>query len=195
MTDPDSFYLDPDILWNQIRESERTAPANRPVVLVIEDDPNVRLFTRHALRDVVRTDAASTVRDALRMAESVPYDGLLVNLHLPDGNGTEVVSELRDQTPYWGVPMIAVTAEGLPEGSGHFLEAGFDAYVAKPFKRDELRTLVRHLVVTSDDAVDRGRKLLRKSESQQGTSNVSEEDDEDRREPPATRRMDALPGS
>lgn len=191
MNDADSFFADPGQLWNQIRESERTAPRDRPVVLVIEDHPDVRLFTRHALRNVVRTDAASTVRDALRMATSVPYDGMLINLDLPDGNGTEVVDELRDRTPYWGVPMIAVTAEGLPEGSGHFLEVGFDAYLAKPFKRDEIRTLVRHLVVDSDEAVDRGRKLLRKSKSQPGTSRTDEDDDQ--RDPPATRRVNAVP--
>ena len=87
MDDSDSIFPDPDILWNQIRESEREAPADRPVVLVIEDDPSARMLLRHALRDVVRTDAASTGADALRMAETVPYDDLLADLDLPDGAG------------------------------------------------------------------------------------------------------------
>ena len=196
MSDSDSIFPDPDILWNQIRESERTAPADRPVVLVIEDDPSARMLMRHALRDVVRTDAASTVADALRMAETVPYDGLLVDLNLPDGDGTEVVDTLREQTPYWGVPMVAVTAHQLPEGRGHFLNAGFDAYVAKPFEKEELCTLVRHLVVESDDAVDKGRKLVRKSEAQGSSSRSAEsssEKESDRHEPPATQPLDILP--
>lgn len=194
MSDSESIFPNPDILWNQIRESERTAPADRPVVLVIEDDPSARMLLRHALRDVVRTDAASTVADALRMAESVPYDGLLVDLNLPDGDGMDVVDVLREQTPYWGVPMVAVTAHQLPDDRGHFLEAGFDAYVAKPFEKDEIRTLVRHLVIESDDAVDKGRKLVRKSRSQESPRRTEENTStSDRREPPATQPLDIRP--
>jgi len=193
--DDESIFPDPDILWNQIREAERTAPADRPVVLVIEDDPSTRMLIRHALRDVVRTDAASTVADALRMAETLPYDGLLVDLRLPDGEGTEVVNELRERTPYWGVPMVAVTGHSLPEGSGHYLDAGFDAYLAKPFEPNDLRTLVRHLVVEGDEAVDKGRKLKRRDRSQPmvpGEETAGDDEDE-RREAPATKRLDTLP--
>jgi two-component system response regulator TctD len=195
MDDPDPIYPDPDILWSQIRESERTAPADRPVVLVIEDDASTRMLMRHALREVVRTDAASTVADALRMAETLPYDGLLVDLRLPDGEGTEVVDELRGRTPYWGVPMVAVTGHSLPDGSGHYLDAGFDAYLAKPFEPEDLRTLVRHLVVEGDEAVDEGRKLMRQDASPPVLSGdeEAEDDSDERREPPATKRLDPLP--
>jgi len=195
MDDPDSIFSDPDMLWRQIRESERTAPADRPVVLVIEDDPSTRMLMRHALREVVRTDAASTVADALRMAETLPYDGLLVDLRLPDGEGTEVVDELRERTPYWGVPMVAVTGHSLPEGSGHYLDAGFDAYLAKPFEPEDLRTLVRHLVVEGDEAVDEGRKLMRQDSSPPVLSRdeEAEDDSDERRDPPATKRLDTLP--
>jgi len=179
----------PNVLWNRIREAERSAPADRPVVLVIEDDPGSRILMRYALRDVVRTDAASTVADALRMAETVPYDGLLVDLRLPDGLGTEVVEALRDESPYWGVPMVAVTAHGLPEGRGPFLDAGFDAYVAKPFEQNELRTLVRHLVVEDDDAITEGRKLVR-TESPSTNRDAESARSESRSEPPPTEQLD-----
>lgn len=199
MDDSESIFPDPDILWSEIRDAEREAPDDRPIVLVIEDDPNVRMLMRYALRDVVRTDAASTVADALRMAESVPYDGLLVDLRLPDGEGTEVVNELRERTPYWGVPMVAVTAHCLPEGSGHFLDAGFDAYLAKPFEQDDLRTLVRHLVVESDEAVDKGRKLVRKEEATQtltrGTARGNGGGDKNPGEAPKTQRLSLFPDS
>lgn len=177
----------PDILWSRIRESERTAPDDRPVVLVVEDDPDTRLLMRYALRTIVRTDAASSVSDALRMAEAVPYDGLLIDIRLPDGVGTQVVQDLRERTPYWGVPMVAVTAYGLPNDSGDFLNAGFDAYVAKPFEQDELRRLVDHLVVDPDDAVVRGRVLSRQGASQP----VSE--DRSSRQAPETQRLEVVP--
>ncbi len=191
MDDHSSIF--PDVLWNRIREAERDAPPDRPVVLVIEDDPDAQMLMRYALRDLVRTDAASTVTDAVHMTESVPYDGLLIDLNLPDGLGTEVVDELRERTPYWGVPMIAVSGHSLPEGSGSFLEAGFDAYLAKPFGQEEIRTLVRHLVVEGDDAVDKGRKLIRKEAAQQSAGKKKSAGDESREEPPATRRLDSLP--
>ena len=194
MNDSDSIFPDPNILWNQIRESERTAPDDRPVVLVVEGDPSVRMVLRHALRTVVRTDAAGTVADALRMAETVPYDGVLLDLDLPDGNGMEVVDTLRERTPYWGVPMVAVTAHELPDGRGHFLEAGLDAFVAKPFEKDEIRTLVRHLVVAPDNAVDRGRKLIREKQDRQPSETVeATEEEQERREAPATQPLDVMP--
>ncbi len=166
MADSDNIFPEPEIVWNAIREAERTAPEDQPVVLVVEDDRSSRMLMRYAVKDIVRTDAAGTVADALRMAEQVPYDGVLVDLQLPDGDGTQIVSELRERTPYWGVPMVAVTAHSLPEESGPFLDAGFDAYVAKPFKTDELRRLVQHLVVEPDDAVQKGRKLMNRDAAQ-----------------------------
>jgi CheY-like chemotaxis protein len=193
MDEPDRPDPDPNILWRQIREAERTAPAERPVVLVVEDDPTVRMFMRHALRSVVRTDAAGTVADALRMAETLPYDGLLVDLQLPDGKGTEIVNELRERTPYWGVPMVAATAHSLPAGQGHYLDAGFDAYMAKPFDAEDLRTLVRHLVVEADPAVDTGRRLTRRDAPPTFGREDEAEDGTDGREAPATRRPDARP--
>jgi CheY-like chemotaxis protein len=191
MDDHSSIF--PDLLWTRIREAERNAPADRPVVLIVEDDPSSQMLIRYSLRDVVRTDAASTVSDALRMAETVPYDGLLVDLRLPDGLGTEVVDELRERTPYWGVPMVAVTGHSLPEGSGSFLEAGFDAYLAKPFGQAEIRTLVRHLVVDGDEAVDQGRKLVRQQAAQESSPKETSGREGAQSEPPATRQMDALP--
>jgi len=191
MDDHDSIFPDPDILWNQIRESERTAPDDRPIVLVIEDDLSTRMVMRHALREVVRTDAAGTKADALRMAASTPYDGLLVDLRLPDGEGTEVVEELRQRSPYWGVPMVAVTAHRLPKESGPFLEAGFDAYMAKPFEKEDLCTLVRHLVVDSDDAIDKGRKLVHRDSAQELDSTTDTADGSSPEAPP-TRQMSPL---
>jgi DNA-binding response OmpR family regulator len=99
------------------------------------------------------------------MAEAVPYDGLLLALNLPDGNGMEVVTELRDRTPYWGVPMVAVTAQALPEGDGSFLDRGLDAYVSTPVERTALRRLVRHFMVEADGALDKGRRLLHRSDA------------------------------
>lgn len=175
MDDQERMFSDPDILWNAIREAERTAPEERPVVLVVEDDASSRMLMRYAVKDVVRTDAASTVADALRMAEAVPYDGLLVDLKLPDGNGTEVVSDLRERMPYWGVPMVAVTAHRLSEKRGSFLKAGFDAYVAKPFEKEGLRRLVQHLVVEPDDALDKGRRLVHRDRMEGDRSDATEE--------------------
>ena len=197
--DTDSIF--PNVLWSRIREAEREAPEDRPIVLVVEDDPSSQILMRYALRDVVRTDAAGTVTDALRMAETIPYDGLLVDLGLPDGSGTQVAEELRTKAPYWGVPMVAVAEEDRQEEDSHFLDVGFDAYVAKPFEQDEVRTLVRHLVVESDQAVDRGRKLVRKEDVQQSSTKEEKREEnsarekksvreESRREPPATQEID-----
>lgn len=190
MADQESIFPDPDILWSEIREAECNAPENRPIVLVVEDDPSTRMVMRHALRHIVRTDAAGTAADALRMAEAVPYDGVLLDLKLPDGDGLDIVDELRERTPYWGIPIIAVTAHALPSGRGSFLEMGLDAYLAKPFKRGDLQTLVRHFLVESDDAIDKGRKLIHEQEAEERSPSDAAPESGARDAPAKTQQID-----
>jgi len=101
-------------------------------ILVVEDDDRVArgLVTalRHAGYDVHRV---GTVAAAVR---APPVDVVLLDMGLPDGDGTEVLRRLRDS----GTAVIAVTARGEERDRVLGLRAGADDYVVKPFGTAEL---------------------------------------------------------
>ena len=67
--------------------------------------------------------------------------------------GVDVLHELRQVPEYATIPAVAVTAYALPGDRERFLEAGFDAYLGKPFTEEELRQVLIEVLL----AQDRGR--------------------------------------
>jgi CheY-like chemotaxis protein len=136
----------PSVLFDRIRSAEKGAPTTRPLVLVVDDSVPDRLQMRDALRHEACTDSASTVEDAVRMATATRYDALLVNVSLPDDTGLSVLKRLRFRPAYRDVPMVAMTSHTPAGDRERFLNAGFDAYVAKPFESGHLAKLVARLL-------------------------------------------------
>ncbi|MCX5732339.1 MAG: response regulator [Deltaproteobacteria bacterium] len=118
----------------------------RPLVLVVEDEPQMRRFLRASLgAEGYRVLEAWTVADGLRQATAEHPDALLLDLGLPDGDGLELVRKLREWS---SVPVIVVSARGREEEKVAALDAGADDYLPKPFGTKELlarlRVALRH---------------------------------------------------
>lgn len=95
------------------------------------------------LREMARVEAVATACEAVRHAQSVQFDLLLIDINLSaEESGFDVLERLRAHPDYSDVPMIACTAYALRGSRRQMLDAGFDAYLAKPFQLEELRTLV-----------------------------------------------------
>jgi two-component system KDP operon response regulator KdpE len=118
----------------------------RPLVLVVEDEPQMRRFLRASLgADGYRVLEAWTVADGLRQATAEHPDAILLDLGLPDGDGLELVRRVREWS---SVPVIVVSARGREEEKVAALDAGADDYLPKPFGTKELlarlRVALRH---------------------------------------------------
>ena len=102
-----------------------------PLVLLVEDEPQVRRFLRaslgaHGYRLVEAEDGAAGVRLA---SQYVP-DVVLLDLGLPDFDGVEVIRRLRT----WSrVPIVVLSARGEERRKVEALDAGADDYLTKPF--------------------------------------------------------------
>jgi DNA-binding response OmpR family regulator len=106
-----------------------------PTVLVVEDERDIRdLLRRYLERDGHAVLTASTGSEGLRYLEQAVADLMLLDLGLPDIDGTEL---LRFATVA-GVPVIALTARSSVEDRIHGLELGADDYVTKPFSPREV---------------------------------------------------------
>jgi two-component system KDP operon response regulator KdpE len=127
-----------------------------PIILVVEDEPQIRRFLRVTLQaQGYRLFEAITGADGLVEAASRQPDVVMVDLGLPDMDGLEVIRRLREWT---GVPIIVLSARGQEADKVAALDGGADDYVSKPFGVDELlarvRVAVRHKAgVAREDAV------------------------------------------
>jgi two-component system, OmpR family, KDP operon response regulator KdpE len=117
-----------------------------PLVLVVEDEPQMRRFLRAALATrPFRLIEAATASEATILATSHNPELVLLDLGLPDGDGIELTRRLRTWTH---VPIIVISARGREADKVDALDAGADDYLTKPFGIDELlarmRVALRH---------------------------------------------------
>jgi two-component system KDP operon response regulator KdpE len=112
-----------------------------PVVVLIEDEPEIRRFLRATLTGQgYRVFETATGADGLVEIASRQPDVVIVDLGLPDMDGLEVIRRLREWT---AVPVIVLSARGQERDKVTALDAGADDYVSKPFSAGELLARIR----------------------------------------------------
>ena len=112
-----------------------------PVVVLIEDGPQIRRFLRATLTGQgYRLFEATTGADGLVEVGSRQPDVVIVDLGLPDLDGIDVIRRLREWT---AVPIIVLSARGQERDKVTALDAGADDYVSKPFGVGELLARIR----------------------------------------------------
>jgi two-component system KDP operon response regulator KdpE len=124
------------------------------LVLVVDDEPQIRRFLRPALEaHGYRVIEAATATEATVAARTHNPDCVLLDLALPDGDGIEVTRRLREWS---AAPIIVVSARGKEADKVAALDAGADDYLTKPFGTGELlarlRVAERHAARFRDDA-------------------------------------------
>ena len=113
-----------------------------PVVLVIDDEAPIRKFLRAGLEGQGYTVVESeTAGDGITQAATRSPDLVLLDLGLPDADGTEVVSRIREWST---LPILVLSARGHENDKIRALDAGADDYVTKPFAMGELLARMRH---------------------------------------------------
>jgi len=129
------------------------ASAN-PVVLIIEDEPQMRRFLRATLRaHDYQVVEATTAREGLTQAAGRNPELVLLDLGLPDAEGLDVARALRRNSR---TPIIVLSARGRESDKVAALDEGADDYLTKPFGAQELlariRVALRHAALPADAA-------------------------------------------
>lgn len=114
------------------RPDNAAAPLGR--LLYIEDNAVNTLVVEElvAMRPQLRLDCAVDGRQGVAMAQALQPDLILLDLHLPDCSGYEVLQRLRAEPRTAHIPCIAVSADNSPEDRRRAKAAGFAAYWTKP---------------------------------------------------------------
>ncbi|MBY1009996.1 two-component system sensor histidine kinase/response regulator SagS [Pseudomonas aeruginosa] len=112
-------------------------------VLLVEDNPVNQLVAKGLLHKLgCQVWIAEHGLNALKMLEEHPIDLVLMDCNMPVMDGYEATRQIRDSGRWGGLPIIALTANALPDERERCRAAGMDDYLAKPFHRDELKAIL-----------------------------------------------------
>lgn len=121
-------------------------------LLIAEDDPKLLKSLIHIFKaNKYAVDGVSNGRDALEFAESGDYDGLILDIMMPEMDGLEVLKRLREEGIT--VPTLFLTARTQIEQRVEGLDVGADDYISKPFAPMELLARVRAMLRRMDNYV------------------------------------------
>jgi two-component system response regulator MprA len=124
-------------------------------LLVVEDDPQVRkMLVRSLSYEGFEVDAVEDLSGAQSAISTSRPDLVLLDLMLPDGDGTQVCAELRRAGDR--LPIIMVTARDTIDETVNGLEIGADDYLVKPFSTSELVARVRSILRRARSAPEDG---------------------------------------
>ena len=115
----------------------------RPLILVVEDEPQIRRFVCAALEDEGRVSEAATAAAALEAFSGQTPALAIIDLGLPDRDGVDLIRELRGWNP---LPILVLSARSAEAEKVGALDAGADDYLTKPFGVLELQARVRALL-------------------------------------------------
>jgi len=124
------------------------------VVLIVEDEKEIRRFVRHALEaEGFRAFEADTLQRGLIEAGTRKPDLVILDLGLPDGDGADFIREVRAWST---MPIVVLSARVEEHGKVEALDAGADDYLSKPFGVAELLARVRASLRRSARAGEEG---------------------------------------
>ena len=137
-----------------------------PAVLIVDDD----LGTREGFKDILRSEngfdvaTAATGREGLALARRQTFNAILIDLHLPDISGIDVLRDILATDP--DVPIVIMTAFGTMTSAIEALKLGALDYVSKPLVGDDLVGVVHHAIAQKRNAISHVRSALFRLEHQ-----------------------------
>ncbi len=122
----------------------REAPEGPQRVLVVEDGEINRMVVWQLLERAGHQPVmAASAEEALEMAAEMPFDAVLMDIHLPGMDGVEATRRMRATDAGQVLRIVAVTGDVFSGVVGHYLESGFDTVVRKPVDPDALDRALR----------------------------------------------------
>lgn len=111
-------------------------------ILIVDDDKSIlRTFTRILQKNGYKIETAETGKEAIEKVIDKHYDLALLDIRLPDMDGTELLAKIKEQM----LNTIKIMITGFPslESGVKALDEGADAYLVKPVKPEDLLMLIK----------------------------------------------------
>ncbi len=117
-------------------------------ILLVEDSATTRALIRAIIDELGDFEVveASTGFEALKILPSQGYELVITDINMPDINGLELISFIRNNQAYNQLPIIIVSTERSEEDRKRGMALGATAYLAKPFTSSELQEIIKNTV-------------------------------------------------
>ncbi len=171
----------PQLPAAEVRLEGNEGDENACRLLVIEDNCDIAAYIGSQLKDNYAVSYAQNGKEGLAKALELVPDLIITDLMMPEMDGLEVCRQIRSNEIVSHIPIIIVTAKITDKERIEGIEAGADAYLAKPFNSAELCARVNKLLVS--------RKLLMEKFAGQQVVHPTEEDNEFAKQHEADRKF------
>ncbi|WP_303033088.1 response regulator, partial [uncultured Duncaniella sp.] len=130
----------------EIDTNRQQTDTDKPLLLVIDDNEDIRNMLRQLLSDEYTVIFASNGREGLRLAAKYVPDLIVCDVMMPVMDGLECCRKIKDEISTSHIPVLLLTACSMDEQRAQGYESGADGYVAKPFNTTVLKSRCRNLI-------------------------------------------------
>ncbi|MDR1202257.1 MAG: response regulator [Tannerellaceae bacterium] len=149
-----------DLLSESVSKRENKDNSNRPVILLVEDDADMRTYIRQELENQYQVEEAPDGKKGLEKAQKMIPDLIITDVMMPELNGFELCHILKTGPTTSHIPVIILTAQGSMEHRLEGLETGADSYIAKPFYTRHLKIRIEKLIELRNKMKERFSKSI-----------------------------------
>ncbi|MCB0687187.1 MAG: response regulator [Saprospiraceae bacterium] len=135
-----------DSIVNQMDQVDDPLTDQKPLILVVEDNSDLRNYISGELKSIFQVDTANNGYEGLMKAMQMIPDLIITDVMMPEMDGTELCRQLRQKVETSHIPIIMLTAKADREGKMEGLEVGADDYLTKPFDHEELIVRAKNLI-------------------------------------------------
>lgn len=127
-------------------ESAEPGARQRDLILMVEDNPEVRSYIKDSLQTQYAVIEAGDGEEGIRKAKKVIPDLIISDVMMPKVDGCELCRLLKEEIKTSHIPIILLTAKASEESMARGLETGADDYIIKPFNTRILLTRIKNLI-------------------------------------------------
>ncbi len=138
--------LNQEVNVEQTKVDKEKYHAPKAKILVVDDvRMNVRVIQSLLKRTKIQIDTATSGKECLALAAENTYDLILLDHMMPEMDGVETFQKLREDTTglNYATPVIALTANAIAGAKEEYKKLGFDDYLSKPMKGEELEEMIQ----------------------------------------------------
>ncbi|MEL6718388.1 MAG: response regulator, partial [Bacteroidota bacterium] len=134
------------IIENEVRDALSDGKKERPSVLIVEDNLDMRLFLETILGERYRVLKAKNGAMGLEIAQTQTIDFILSDVMMPEMDGFEFCNQLKSSVATSHIPIVLLTAKTLDDNKIKGFTKGADAYITKPFNPDLLLVRIEKML-------------------------------------------------